>query len=971
MTNFKRMPKINVIRHFTLFLVLTLISINIINGQSPKIGMPYIQHFSPEEYGGGLLNYDITQDYRGYILVGNNKGIIEYDGTDWRLYDLKPNSRIRSLYSDVKGKVYLGTQNEIGYLWPNEKGQYQYHSLTHLIPEEYREFTEIWNIFPTKKGITFANVNGILNYDFDTISFTPFRKQNIQSFTFNGMIYNQVMEEGLLYFDNGEWKLSDQGQFFSDKEVRSICSFDENKNLVSTFENGIFLVSKHHVEPWAKHLQSVFSEHKILVTKRLRDGSYAIGTSSDGLYLLEEDGSVIHHFTKGKGLESRTILDVFEDSFGNIWVGQNNDVAKIEWNSPFRYLNEEIGVQGTGYAALATADYLYLGTNNGLFYSKLKDGNTTIFHKLQGLKDQVYNIQEINGDILVACHIGAYHITDHKAAEISPGVGWWGFIETEDPNIVIGGGYAGLFLLKRNEDSWLVEKYYTGFFESCRVMEFDHAYTLWMSHGYKGVYAIDFSKNYDSLAQINFYDSTSGFNDNFGINVFKVSGENIFTTTEGVFRYDPISQTFLHTKHINESLGEDANIRYLMQDLSGDIFFIEKDYTGILKKDNWGYTFQENPLNKIHPLLNDDLEHINILNNDVVVFAAREGFILYDKSYASAFSESLQLAIREIYLPKTDSVLFRGNFISDNEIVNDQPAQMVPLFEYDNNSINIKFSAIDFDNAPTQYRYRLDGLENKWSKWTSKTEKEYSKLSEGSYSFIVEARNSHDIHSPQTSYKFKILPPWYRAQWMLFIYTISFFGLSIWLIYYNRKNKKIITKQEKALITQDQQLKEVSEKSEAEISKLKNEKLMTEIKHKKSQLASTTMHLIDKNEFLQNIQKEIHELMQSSEQKVKVKLKRIVNEIEKNKNQENHWNQFEIHFDEVNDGFTKKLRKQFPDISPIEVKLSVYLRMNFSTKEIANLSHVTTRAVEMSRYRLRKKLNLNTETNLIDFLMKI
>ena len=198
------------------------------------------------------------------------------------------------------------------------------------------------------------------------------------------------------------------------------------------------------------------------------------------------------------------------------------------------------------------------------------------------------------------------------------------------------------------------------------------------------------------------------------------------------------------------------------------------------------------------------------------------------------------------------------------------------------------------------------------------------------------------------------------------------FGFLFWLIYSSRKNKKIISKQENALITQDRQLKEVSEKSKEEINQLKNDKLTIEIRHKKKQLASTTMHLLDKNEFLQNIQNEINELMLSEGgKKIKPKLKRIVKEIEKNKNEENHWGKFELHFNEVNDGFTKKLISQFPDISPLEIRLSVYLKMNLSTKEIANLSHVTARAIEMSRYRLRKKLGLKKEMNLIDFLMKI
>ncbi|MFQ3212731.1 MAG: hypothetical protein ACI9C9_000257, partial [Marivirga sp.] len=657
-------------------------------------------------------------------------------------------------------------------------------------------------------------------------------------------------------------------------------------------------------------------------------------------------------------------------SFGNIWVGQNNGLSKIEWNSPFRFVNEHIELSGTGYTMLATDSTVYFGTNNGLYAYKWRQNTfSNKLEKIQGVEGQVYSIKEINGDIIVGCNIGAYQITNNQVTEISSGVGWWTFIETDNPKLMIAGGYAGLFLLEKINAKWTVQKYYSGFNESSRVLEFDNDGALWMSHGYKGIYKFNFSNDYDTMLNIEFFNEDDGLPSNFGTNVFKVNGELIFTTIDGVYQFDNSSHSFKAYAKYRDKIGEHKVIRYLIEDHQGDIFYISSDSSGTLQKTNWGYERGNNQLNKVHSLFNDDLENISILKNDHIVFASRDGFIIYDKSYTSRFSNDFHVAIRQVLLTNTDSIIFDGNFLTDSSIVPNQNSNNYQELAISDNSIHINYSAIEYDEIAPKYRYRLYGYEDKWSKWSEITEKEYTNLFEGNYSFDVQAISALGAISPITSYKFKIFPPWYRTGWMKLIYLILIVGSAFWIIYFSRKNRKIITKQGEELINQDLHLKRVSEKTSHEINQLKNEKLVDDIRHKKSQLASTTMHLIDRNDFINSIQKSLNEMIAESETlKVRPKLRRIVSDIERNKTEKQDWSQFELLFNEVNDDFTKKIKANFPKITSLEARLCIYLRMNLSTKEIANLSHVTPRAIEMSRYRLRKKLNLAKEDSLSDFL---
>jgi DNA-binding CsgD family transcriptional regulator len=103
---------------------------------------------------------------------------------------------------------------------------------------------------------------------------------------------------------------------------------------------------------------------------------------------------------------------------------------------------------------------------------------------------------------------------------------------------------------------------------------------------------------------------------------------------------------------------------------------------------------------------------------------------------------------------------------------------------------------------------------------------------------------------------------------------------------------------------------------------------------------------------------------------VKNEIQKVIKNIEKNIAGDQDWEQFEIHFDQVHGDFMSRFKKEYSSLSPQEIKLSAYLRMNLSTKEIAYLMNISVRGVEIARYRLRKKLNLERSENLQEYILK-
>lgn len=150
---------------------------------------------------------------------------------------------------------------------------------------------------------------------------------------------------------------------------------------------------------------------------------------------------------------------------------------------------------------------------------------------------------------------------------------------------------------------------------------------------------------------------------------------------------------------------------------------------------------------------------------------------------------------------------------------------------------------------------------------------------------------------------------------------------------------------------------------EQEIHQLEHERLSMDLAYKTRELSTATLHLINKNEVLNELKSKLEASEASPPE-----LKQVIRQIDQNINLDNDWQDFSRHFEEVHPGFFRKLKEKFPSLTPNEERLCAYLAINLNTKEISQMLNVTTAAVDKSRNRLRKKLGITPDTNLNDFL---
>lgn len=249
----------------------------------------------------------------------------------------------------------------------------------------------------------------------------------------------------------------------------------------------------------------------------------------------------------------------------------------------------------------------------------------------------------------------------------------------------------------------------------------------------------------------------------------------------------------------------------------------------------------------------------------------------------------------------------------------------------------------------------LEHFDKDWSQFSETNSKEYTKLPHGKYHFKVRAKAHDSSEIQETGITIVINAPWYLTTWAIIVYLL----IVILIGYMIRKGMHAFMLKRKM---------QMRKENEEEMMK---RKMKMELDHKAQDLAASTMNVIRKNEILLDIDSELESLsenMTDDRNKMLKRLAKIRHMIKENIQHDNIWQQFEENFDIVYDDFLKRLGEQYPQLTVSDKKMCAYLKMDLSSKEIAPLLNLTVRSVEMTRYRLRKKLGLSRENNLTEFL---
>ncbi|MCB2220762.1 MAG: LuxR C-terminal-related transcriptional regulator [Bacteroidetes bacterium] len=930
--------------------------------QINNIGTPFITNYSRNDFKAGQQSWMIDQAPDGRLYFANNDGLLEFDGINWELYPLPKRIIVRSIYTAPEGRIYVGGYNEFGFFEPDSLGHLTYQSYNSLLEPEDRNFDEIWRIHHTPDGIIFQSYKQIIiikNGKANVI-----KAPGIFHFSYfvNGQLYVVDLEKGILRYSMGSFYPLIGTDLLIGKEIWAILPY-ANKLLFATADQGLFLYDGNQLQEWSNQASAYLKQNQVYSAIVFDDIHFAFGTISNGLLICTKEGRPVQKINRTTGLINNTILNLLKDNAGNLWLGTDNGIDYVEINSPLSILSYSYGLSA-GYTSVLHNGILYLGTNQGVFYQSWDSFQSTDddeFRFIKNVSDQVWTLKVIDNQLLCGTHSGTFIIDGSVARNISTIQGGWNYRQhPTHSNLMIGGTYSGMVLFEKQNGRWVQKQKINGFSESSRIFEIEEDGSIWMSHGFKGLYHIFLNTSMDSIVKVDFYEKN--------INVVQLKDKVFFVAPDGLYLYNSSTDSFDKAAFMND-VKSWKNLVSLKEDDEGNIWYFEGNETGVLRiQEDGAYTDINLPFRQLKGKLIGGFEFVYSIENDHVLFGASDGFIHYNPGISKNYQKSFNVYINKVSFINPDSLIYLGHHT--------ESYAHTPHLDFRNNSFYFSFAANDFENPKgIVYATYLEGYDNGWTEFENRNTREFTNLWEGDYIFHVKARNIYGTETEPVSFSFSIDPPWQRSTFAILIYIVIgliLMGLTILLI-----KKKIDRSKLKEAKLQQEKFKEREDKlqretleAEKEIIRLRNEKLRQQMTMKDKELANATLEMIQKNKLLNKIKGDLKKITTSThDAELKNQVQTLTKRINKELDTEKQWEVFETHFENVHEAFLKRLKTAYPELSPRELKLCAYLRMNISSKEIAALMNISTRGVEISRYRLRKKLQLSRNENLTEFIL--
>ncbi len=960
------------------FIVTILVIIpGIIFSQAKKLGIPEIEFFNRRMYEGATQNWSVAQSPTGFLYFANNDGVLEYDGVNWRLYNDLGSSIVRSV-KEVGDRIYCGSYNEYGY--------YEYDSLSvlkyHTLVKESDAFKtdDIWNIYEWNDKIVFHSEKGLSIYEDDRfLTFIPARSRFISAFVVNGMLLVQDERVGLMEVRGTDIYPVSGGGVFASKEVTVILPVSDSKIVIGTMKNGLYMWDMQMFEEWNVPVNGMLKSINVFCGVGYNSEFLVFGTIQGGLVISDLDGNIFMQINKDKGLKNNTVLSVYTDIEGNIWGGLDNGIVKVNFNSSVTFLQGYYNL-GTGYVMDHYQSNYYFGTNQALykinedkFNSPLKDRED--FIRIKGTEGQVWSLYHDMDLLLCGHNLGVMEISGDQSRMITPPEvnGVWNFKSIKGyPNLLVSGTYSGLVIFEKERGKWKYRNKVEGFNESSRYIEWDENGDLWISHGYNGIYKISLNNDYSKVSHVDTFINESFIKGKVPLILSKVDGKCTFSNATGIYHINSRGDELVRAKQYDAYFESGNYPIYIKSDRYGNLWCFFNGEVKVLRRlEDGTYKIITYPFLPLERKLVNGFEYLYVHDDKNVFFGVEDGFAHYSVNEYINYKKPFKVHIR-YFKGVGDSIPYQLNSVGDSAI-----QHIIPTYEYRKNAFSIQFAAPFHERRGVLYSAYLRNDDLIPSNWVESTSVSLSNLYEGEYEFVVQAKNQYGILSKPVSFKFIVLPPWHRSfpAEIGFVILILLLSIAVFVIFNRRvelSRQKEKLKQEEKFKIKEEQLKNNALLSEKEMIRMRNEKLRSDMIYKEKELANSTVHLIQKNDLLSDIKLQLKKLIRISERReLERKVNSLIKKIDRDIDNDNNWEVFELHFGQVHEAFFQGLKEKHPDLTSREQKLCAYIKMGMSSKDIASLMNITTRAVENNRYKLRQKLGIDHGENLLEYIESI
>jgi len=911
---------------------------------------PGVVNLLPSDYRAANKNWAVAEDDTGTLYVGNDMGLLEFDGQQWRLYELPRASIVRSVAPSSHDVIFTGGFEEFGRWDRDASGSLRY---TSLVPAERSPRfadSDFWKIHITPQGVLFQSFHGIYLYDFEKVRRLSGEMNMLFLLRAGDEFWVQEMGGPLYRMRQERFEPLPDSERFSTTTVRVLLPGPHaGEWIVGTGTQGLWRYDGERFVPWGGELSARLRRDELncgILTSR---GTYLFGTLFGGLCEADAEGRLLGTLSTENQLLNNSVMALAEDAERHVWVALDRGLSLLMYYDGVEYHTYNRWTAGSVYDACRWQGKLLLATNQGVFAadeSRLAGGAApSDFHPVAGLSGQAWSFDQFDGRLFVShntgvtellpdftpvrrCDMGGYRLQRVKLGERERTY------------------FASYYKLRFLDDDGTMREV-DGLDEPVYRIEADYMRNLWLEHPSKGVYRCRMSADGRRIAERTLYGGGAGDGLPYKLHLLQAGGRVLLSGGDRFFRYNE------YADRIEADTLLDAAFRGV-EDIRRVIPLDEEEFWVVAGRGVWKLRYDGHRRAELTPCAGipvDNMiygyEQVARLDDSTCLFCGDDGFELVDPhAVASPPLPSVPLLV---------SLRASGRRGDDAWFSAAEEAEI----PHSRNSVTFRYRARGGALPDVRFRHRLVGMDDAWSAPERAGTAVYARLPQGRYTFEVAVCDSFGRWSDPARFAFAILTPWYATPWAYAGYVVllgtAFYGL--WLLvmrFYRRRYLRRLRLQEIVSLRRA------------------NKRLQQQVASRDAEIAAQSTALIGRNEMILRMRDMVNDFQAHHGSRTTAPLWQKINAYVSGKfDTESDWTQFLMKFERKHSSFFRIMRERFPELTPSDLRLSACLKMNLCTKEIASLMNLSVRAVENSRYRLRKKLGLTSAQNLNGFLMHI
>lgn len=963
----------------------------------------------------GLPHYtinDLLQDHKGYIWIATNDGLVKYNSYDYKVFKYKPNcnsgisgQQIHKLFEDSKNQLWVGTNKSLNLFNKSTEEVTSFYFYNEN--ENFTEKVPVTDICEYNDSTFLIGTDGGGLYLFNPRNNSYVQYKEIDNFKSYGNylrisdividknreIWVASLNQGLLKFNILSKTITKKNtNALNISEIRSMIPFGENKLLIGSYGDGLW-----EYNTKSDTITKCKWYHKSLKNNINRIYTIKYISQKNALYIGTDGGGLIkYHLTEKKmtqliyqgynpySVSNNVIKTILVDNENNLWLGHyRGGISFAACSKPFYNLRYNPALSNT--------------LSNNMVNCIIKDNNENILIGTDGgglniLKEDGTIVNELTNDNQTIKQFNSQSILSLYKDHLN--------------NIWVGTYLNGIYvILNKSGNTIHFKKNHQLSNNDIRCFYEDREGNIWIGTNGGGINI--YHPKEDSMSYIfrNEFDIKSSISLNWIRCIFGDSYGFIWIgTAYGLNKYDPINHTFTKYYFNAEDKNSISNdfIYSVFEDSNKEIWIGTS--CGLNKynrtKDNFRSYYTQNglPNNIIYNITEDNSKNLWIsTNKGISNFNIKDSsFYNYDIS-DGLLSESF---INGAMYKSNDNIIYLGSIkgltyfkpteikkstakgsliLTDFKIFN----KSIPIGKQNNrvilkkhisetesiklsskeNFIAFEFTFLNYSNSgKIKYEYMLENFDKEWVQTEKKQRKAiYTNLKPGKYVFKVRTSNSPVTH--EKAIALTIAPSFIQSIWFKILATL----VVIALVYYWDKIRILKIERQKVML--EKKMLKNKLRYEKEQINLVNKNLQFEMESKNAQLTSSALLISHKNDIMKEVKnKLIYFANNSKSNDLDMELKNIITSINKEFKVEEDWNRFEEHFNQIHKGFFYKLKNEYCELSSTYLKLSAYLKMNLTSKEIASLMNISVRGVEKARSRLRQKLKIPNGERLTTFI---